>query len=195
MKWPDSVGFNSRTIQEIDDDMEAHVSAIEMDVHCGTHIDAPMHFLKDGAALESIPLSKLIGPCYVFDCGDAKVIDSDLVSRLPLDVKKVLFKTTNSDIWRSNSVDFVDRYVALNASGAAALAARDLDLVGVDYLSIQGFYEHNDTHRILLMTEVVLLETINLNGIAEGYYDLYCLPLKIKGLEAAPCRAILKENE
>ena len=166
-----------------------------MDVHCGTHIDAPLHFLPEGKTIDTIPLSKLVGKCYVKDCGEAHVITEKHIAELPEEATKVLFKTTNSKFWEANRTVFEDRFVALNLDGARALAQRGVDAVGVDYLSIQGFYEHNDTHRVLLAAEVVLLESINLTEVEEGWYDLYCLPLKIIGLEAAPCRAILIANE
>jgi arylformamidase len=195
VKWPDSLGFKSRTEQEIDDTVEANVSAIEMDLHCGTHIDAPLHFLKNGNTIETIPLNKLVGKCYVKDCGDAEVISENMINALPQQASKVLFKTRNSNLWKNVTHQFEDQFVALNVKGAQALAQRDIDLVGVDYLSIQGYYEHNDTHRVLLKNEVVLLETINLSEVEEGWYNLYCLPIKLTKLEAAPCRAILIKSD
>ncbi len=193
VKWPNSLGFSSRKEMEINDEVEANVSSIQMDVHCGTHIDAPLHFLKEGKTIESIPLSKLLGKCFVKECGDADVISSRIIDELPEGVEKVLFKTKNSKLWTKDGHTFEDRFVALNLDGARALVKRNIDLVGVDYLSIQGFYEHNDTHRELLKNDTVLLETINLTEVTEGWYNLICLPLKLNELEAAPCRAILTE--
>ena len=192
VKWPDSFGFNSEPVLEIEGEIEANVTKIEMDVHFGTHVDAPLHFLKNGENMSTMPLQKLVGRCFVLDCGSAPVISADIVANVPEPAEKVLFKTTNSNHWSDPTHDFLDTFVGINKVGAEALGKMHLDLVGVDYLSIQGFREHNDTHRVLLEERTILLEGIDLREVEEGWYDLYCLPIKLDKLEAAPCRAILK---
>lgn len=192
--WPESVGYESSEILSISNENNVNVSTITMDVHCGTHIDAPLHFLPYGENMSSIPLDKLIGDCFVLDCGSEKVIDSKVINQLPAGVKKVLFKTTNSKLWEDSKHDFNFDFVALNKEGANALVERKVHLVGVDYLSIQGFYESDDTHKILLENKTVLLETINLTEVNEGWYSLTVLPIKLVETEAAPCRAILQKK-
>jgi arylformamidase len=193
VKWPDSFGFSSEPVLQIAGEVEANVTKIEMDVHFGTHVDAPLHFLKDGETMSTMPLHKLVGRCFVKDCGYATVISEDEVVNIPSEAEKILFKTTNSKLWSDPTHDFVEDFVGINKGGATAMSKRHLDLVGVDYLSIQGFREHNDTHRQLLAERTVLLEGIDLTEVEEGWYDLYCLPIKLDLLEAAPCRAILKK--
>ncbi|PCJ64940.1 MAG: cyclase [Bacteroidetes bacterium] len=192
VKWPDSFGYNTAPMLKIGGDIEANVTKIEMDVHFGTHVDAPLHFLENGEDMSTMPLSKLVGKCFVKDCKTASVISKELASSIPEDAQKVLFKTTNSLLWSNPNHGFKEKFVALDKHGAKILADRNVDLIGVDYLSIQGFFEHNDTHRNLLLQKVVLLEGINLTNVDEGWYELYCLPLKLDKIEAAPCRAILK---
>ncbi|MDB9883041.1 cyclase family protein [Bacteroidia bacterium] len=193
VKWPDSFGFDTAPMLEIAGDIEANVTKIEMDVHFGTHVDAPLHFLANGEDMSTMPLDKLVGRCYVLDCGSATVISEDIAKRVPNSAAKVLFKTTNSALWYDLTHAFKEDFVGINAKGATELANMNLDLVGVDYLSIQGFREHCDTHRNLLKEKVVLLEGIDLREVKEGWYDIYCLPIKLQNIEAAPCRAILVE--
>src|SRR4029079_7825527 len=38
-----------------------------MGAHSGTHLDAPMHFVRDGAPIEGVPLDALIGRARVID--------------------------------------------------------------------------------------------------------------------------------
>lgn len=104
---------------------------------------------------------------------------------------KVLFRTRNSSLWHAHPNTFQTDYVALNASGAALLATSNLDLIGVDYLSIATYHETSEPHQILLSKEIVLLEGIDLSNIPGGFYELFCLPLNIKGCEGAPARVIL----
>src|SRR5436190_210975 len=47
------------------------LSAYSMGAHSGTHIDAPMHFVRDGAPIDQVPLEPLIGPARVIDIPDA----------------------------------------------------------------------------------------------------------------------------
>ena len=44
---------------------------------------------------------------------------------------------------------------------------------------------------IVLGNNMLILEGINLKDVPEGRYTLFCLPLKIKGGEASPVRAVL----
>lgn len=192
VKWPESFGYRSTPVLEIKDEVEANVTKIEMDVHFGTHVDAPLHFLEKGETMTTMPLKKLIGRCFVLNCHDEKVISTEVVSRIPKEAHKVLFKTNNSKLWTNPNHDFVEDFVGIDKKGAELMAEMNLDLVGVDYLSIQGFREHNDTHRSLLRERTVLLEGIDLREVSEGWYELYCLPIKLDKIEAAPCRAILR---
>ena len=192
VKWPGSFGYDTEPMLEIAGDIEANVTKIEMDVHFGTHVDAPSHFLADGEDMSAMPLQKLMGKCYVMDCGSATVISEEIARAVPSSAEKVLFKTSNSALWSDLTHAFNKNFVGLDAKAASQLAQMNLDLVGVDYLSIQGFREHCDTHRNLLKNKVVLLEGIDLREVEEGWYELYCLPLKLQKIEAAPCRAILK---
>jgi len=193
VKWPGSFGFATESMIEIGVDTDANVTKIEMDVHLGTHVDAPLHFLSDGEDMSTMPLDKLMGRCYVLDCGSAKVISEDIARTVPSSATKVLFKTTNSDLWADLRHLFKKDFVGLDATASAQLAKMNLDLVGVDYLSIQGFSEHNDTHRNLLKNRTVLLEGIDLREAEQGWYDICCLPIKLQKIEAAPCRAILRK--
>jgi arylformamidase len=47
---------------------------------------------------------------------------------------------------------------------------------------------------VLLSAEVVILEGVDLRAVAPGWYTLYCLPLKLVGVDGAPARAILVDE-
>ena len=48
-------------------------------------------------------------------------------------------------------------------------------------------------HRAFLDHGVVLLEGIDLSEVRPGHYELICFPLRLRGLDGAPCRAVLRE--
>jgi arylformamidase len=106
--------------------------------------------------------------------------------------ERILLKTDNArrpDRYRT----FWSGYVSVPPDAAAYLAERAVRLVGIDYLSIGAPGEDGDaTHRILLEAGVWILESLVLDAVAAGRYELVCLPLKIAGGDGAPARAFLK---
>ena len=67
--------------------------------------------------------------------------------------------------------------------------------VGVDYLSVGGFYADGpETHHALLSAGVWIIEGMNFAGVDPGRYQLICLPLRIQGADGAPARVILQTD-
>jgi len=110
---------------------------------------------------------------------------------IPSDVRRLIFKTRNSSIWARGENDFQEDFVALSPDAAEFLVQRGVELVGVDYLSVAPYGDGAPTHQILLKAGVVIVEGLDLSAIQPGDYDFCCLPLKIKGSDGAPARAIL----
>lgn len=171
---------------------EANASVLHMDVHCGTHIDAPLHAFADGDPVDGIPFGSLMGPVHVADLTGVDSVGPAELNALELapSVTRVLFRTSNSELWHEGP-RFEPRYVGLTLPGAHWLADRNIGLVGVDYLSVQRYADDFETHRVLLAAGIVLLEGLSLGHIEPGTYELLCLPLSLPGSEAAPARAIL----
>ena len=174
---------------------DANVTFLKMGSHTGTHIDAPLHFVKDGKTTEEIPLEKLIGSCVVLDCRGLKKISAADLDKLniPQGTEKLLFKTDNSKRWNQPKHEFYLDYCALTADAAQWVVDHGIHLVAIDYLSIQLYYDPIDTHVILLSNEVVIIENIDLRNVGAGAYRLICLPLKIEGVEGTLARAVLEK--
>jgi arylformamidase len=192
--WPGSPGAKISQLMEIGDDSVANVSHISIESHTGTHIDAPLHFVKNGKTTAEIPLDKLIGPCQVIEVLNTKSINTEILKKIDFEsgVKKILFKTDNQKYWKKQTQQFEKDYTALSPDGAQFLVDMGIELVGIDYLSIQRFHDPIDTHTTLLQNSVVILETINLCEVNPGLYRLICLPLKVDGVEGCPVRAVLE---
>jgi arylformamidase len=190
--WPSSPGLNVRRVASMQRGDEADVSALSMDVHTGTHVDAPRHFIADGPELEAMGLTPFVGTADVVDVGHTDVIDADALAGLvPEDAKRILLRTRNSRIDGFRHGGFRPDYAALSPGGAAWLADRGTALVGIDYLSVQRYDDPPDAHTVLLGAGVCLVEGLVLNHVSAGRYLLACLPLRLDGVEAAPARAIL----
>jgi arylformamidase len=179
----------------LDNGDQANVSRIDCNVHAGTHIDAPQHYLENGDTVDQVPLDVLMGPAIVAFLPKASVISADTLAsiNLPEATKRLLLRTRNSELWATGVIDFRKDYVALTSDAAQWLVDHDIKLVGIDYLSIQAFHDGPLTHKILLKANVIILEGLNLAAVHPGRYDLICLPIRLVGAEGAPARAILRD--
>ncbi|HOR01628.1 MAG TPA: cyclase family protein [Anaerolineae bacterium] len=173
----------------------ANVSELCLSSHTGTHVDPPLHFVAGGRPVDQLPLDVLVGPADVLDLThvSAAITAADLeTARLPADCRRLLLHTRNSQHWERADTAFDEGYVGLAADAAAWVVARGIQLVGIDYLSIEPFnLPGHPVHHTLLQAQVVILETLNLTGVAAGRYQLLCLPLRIAGGDGAPARAVL----
>jgi arylformamidase len=170
----------------------ANVSTIKFGSHTGTHTDAARHFFDDGQSVDKIPLERLIGPALLLKFPDTvrAIGAAELRSRDLRGQTRILLGTRNSALLSQK--DFVKDYTFLAPDGAQYLVDNGVELVGVDYLSIEQFHSgHHRTHRTLLERSVVIVEGLDLSAPEPGEYQFICLPLRIAGCDGAPARAVL----
>ena len=173
------------------------LSALSLGAHSGTHIDAPQHFIKDGAPVDQVPLTALVGPARVIQSPDSvQAIDAaELTRHQWKGTERVLFRTrSTSGHWMSSPVFHHDfAYVAPDA--AQLLADAGVKLVGIDYISAEQYGAAAPaTHRTLLGKGIPIVEGLDLSDVPAGDYDLVVLPLKVRGHEGAPARAIVRRR-
>ncbi len=171
------------------------LSQFSLGAHSGTHIDAPMHFMRDGASIDRVALTALIGRARVIDIPDSvQSIDATELNRHAWrTAERVIFRTRSSVRgWMSSSVFHRDfAYIAPDA--AQLLADAGVQLVGIDYISAERFGAPEPvTHRILLGRGIPIVEGLALESVPAGDYDLIVLPMKVAGHEGAPARAIMR---
>ncbi len=194
--WPGSVGYRRHHEMRLENGDPSNVSRLDFDVHCGTHIEAPLHFLPGGAPLEEIPLDTFVGAAWVADVGNVSDVSDAVLDAagVPAGTARLLVKTGNSALWATPQ-PFRRDYAGLTRAAAEWVVARGIRLVGLDYLSIQRFADDFETHRILMRAGVLILEGLDLSGATTGPYELWCPPIRVAGAEAAPVRAILHRTE
>lgn len=195
VKWPGSIGFTLTRTLSFEKGDSVNNSKLICDVHIGTHIDAPFHYLKNGSTSDKIYLDRLVGPAFVASILNEKFIDENVLKDLciPEGTKRLLLHTQNSYLWNETPQKFNINYVALTQEAAQWLVDHEIFLIGIDYLSVQIYKEESRTHQILLKAGVVILEGLNLSHVETGMYELICLPLKIVGSDGSPSRAILRK--
>jgi arylformamidase len=195
--WPDSQNVNVQRVFDQENGDTATVSTLTLGIHTGTHLDAPLHFVRKGNAIEALELSSLCGPALVYHALDADFLTADCFEKLniPSGTERLLIRTRNSSLWRNDISEFNPDYVAVSADGAQWLVKHKIKLIGVDYLSVAPFNDLVTPHEILLQAGIIPLEGLDLSQVESGLYMLYCLPLKLVGVEGAPARTILIKNE
>ncbi len=167
-------------LKSIDDLDEYNLSVISMSTHCGTHIDAPLHFYEDGSSIDKLRLNTFYGKCTVISV-EGILTGEDMEKLLPYCKRRLLL--------HGNGKTY------LSHSAALVLADSRIALVGTDADSIAPAFDEVKPHRELARAGIAVLENLNLDSIDDGDYVLCAFPVKLGGLEAAPCRAILLETE
>lgn len=192
--WPGSKGLQLCNAMSISEGDIANVTLLCCDVHTGTHIDVPHHFILSGKTTEDFPLSTFIGPAYLAHLPLLDMITaSDLEhAHIPLNTTRLLIRSDNSARLKSSTFDAA--YTYLTGDAASWIAARGIRLLGFDYLSIEQYGAPPLAHLTLLQADVVILEGIDLYNLDHGWYELICLPLRLVGREGAPARAVLKSH-
>lgn len=191
--WPGDPSVIIERDVSIDDGAPCNVSSMQMGVHTGTHIDAPFHFLQCGKTVEELSLEICMGKTFLLEVDAPLISRENLLGKIPKGTKRLLLKTKNSHLWKDSEHSFDTSFTAIDKSAAQYLVDMGIQLIGIDYLSIEAFNaeEGNPVHKILLESEVIILEGLNLSEVSEGEYTLTALPLKINGVDGSPCRAIL----
>lgn len=173
------------------------LSAYSLGAHTGTHVDAPLHFIKGGTPVDKVPLEPFVGPARVIDCSaDAMVIDAaELNKHAWKGAKRILFRTRNSRNGWMTDPTFHEDFTYVAPDAARLLADAGVVLVGVDYLSIEKFHSPEPkAHLALLGKGIPVVEGLSLKDVEPGDYDLIVLPLRVVDHEAAPARAILRRR-
>jgi len=171
-----------------------NLSELCLGSHTGTHVDAPSHFIKGGRGIDRLDLRRFIGPAWVADVRRvAGGIGAEALqrARIPKGSRRVLLRTSNSRLWHP-ARPFRTDFVYLAANGADWMIERGVELVGIDYLSIEGYgVPGAPTHKRLLGAGIPIVEGLDLFRVRPGRWQLVALPLRIANGDAGLTRAVL----
>jgi arylformamidase len=190
--WPGDPPIDIERVQDMDKGDAANLSRILMGSHTGTHVDAPRHFIYNGATVSTMPIETMVGSARVIEILNHELIKpEELAEHRIRRGERILFKTLNSSrVWKTNA--FVEDFVSISKSPADFLVDKGVRVVGVDYLSVGGFHgDGHYIHKTLLAGGVWIIEGLDLSRVRSGRYHLICLPLNIDQGDGAPARAVL----
>jgi arylformamidase len=167
------------------------LSALAMNAHTGTHIDAPSHFLEDGITVDKMSLADLMGACHVIDLShcEEKISASDLENIVIQPDSILVIKTKNSALLENALFDY--NFIYLAADAVELLASKKIKAIGFDYIGIERAQGAHESHKVFMQKNIAIIEGLRLAHVAPGAYTLICLPIKLHGVDGAPARVIL----
>jgi arylformamidase len=167
------------------------VTAIRLGTHVGTHLDAPSHFLAEGATVDELAISALVGPARVVDVTDIPPggeIDAARLGRI-ISGERLLLRTDWSAQFGTDS--YYQQFPSLSDAAVLRLAERRVALLGLETPSLCADHEADAAaHRALLSGGVVIVEGLTGLDRLPGRVWLAALPLPLAGLDGSPCRVI-----
>ncbi|MGI6773640.1 MAG: cyclase family protein [Clostridiales bacterium] len=164
-------------VKRISDGDSCNLAAIYTGLHCGTHMDAPLHFIDKGMPIDMLPLDAFIGECTVISVPSGPITGEYVEKYFPRSRERIIIKGGGRAYFHETA--------------ASELAIAGVKLVGTDSLSVGTHGAQTAVHKAFLREAVALLEGLKLDEVEDGDYFLIAPPLKIGGVEAAPVRALL----
>jgi len=188
--WPGDARVSRNILCQLEHGDSVALSTLSTTVHIGAHADAPNHYQLGAASIGEVDLNPYIGRCRVIDvrgCGD--LVEPEMLGKsldgLP---PRVLLRTDTC----LDRTKWPERFSALSPRLVNRLHQAGVILVGIDTPSIDPFTSKTlEAHHACLRSGIRNLEGIMLKDVAAGDYDLVALPLKLKGFDASPVRAVL----
>ena len=187
--FPGDVAFARKESLSFQAGHNLDLSSITTTLHLGAHADSTSHYSATGKGIDSKDLSVYYGPAQVVRVavGRGERIQRDQIKD-EIKAERVLFFTNtfpNPDQWNSDFAAFTPEVIDW-------LGAKGVKLVGIDTPSVD-LEQSKDlpAHQALLRNKMSVLEGLVLSHVQPGLYTLIALPLKIRGADASPVRAVL----
>ncbi len=189
--WPGDTAFQYEVSWPMEESGSVNVGRLELSTHTGTHVDAPFHFDNEGKKIIDLDLNLYIGPAKVIDViGKESIGVGDLIG-VELDgCKRVLFRTL---AWE-NPNEFPERIPHIEPNLAPFLGSKGIKLIGLDVPSVDPIDSKElPAHQSLNEHGIHILESLMLDEIEPGDYELIALPLPLVEGDGSPVRAVLRK--
>ncbi|MGA8942195.1 MAG: arylformamidase [Thermoactinomyces sp.] len=190
--WPGDVPFSYRRTWTKTESGAANVGEIHMSTHAGTHIDAPFHFDEFGQKVHELDLDVYTGKVQVVHLAEREKITAGDLGRIDFaGVNRLLIRT---DSWTNRS-RFPGKFCCLDKNCATFLQEKGIQLVGLDVPSVDPVDSKElPAHHALLNAGIHILESVVLDKVEEGVYEMIALPLAIVDGDASPVRAVIRPS-
>lgn len=185
IKYEKLEGFKKEWIRRIgdEDNNQLNMSRFSLNSHVGTHVDAPLHFIRDGKSIDERPIQDLMGKAQIIEVPYPETVTAEFLEKQFKGVKIALFKFGKERLNREH--DYFDE------SAINYLYERKVTAIGTDNFTPDSKGTKYNVHYWVLGKEMWIIEVLNLENVEPGVYDFICLPINVVGVEAASARAIL----
>jgi arylformamidase len=174
-------------------------TTVTMSIHTGTHIDAPSHFIEDGAAIDEIPIDRFHRPGVRLDLGamaqPGEPITLEHLQNAGFDPSEardkiiMLASGWSDQAWESERLYETNPYLAQDA--AEALADASPSALGLDFAVDDAKPWPN--HTILLGAGVLLIENLmRLPELPRDGFEVMAFPLRLVGENGGPARVVVE---
>jgi arylformamidase len=190
--WPGDIRFTISKSLQIQDGHNIDLGSMNTTFHIGAHADAPSHYAREGLGIDAVDLIPYVGKCQVIDVISTigrgqRILPKDVSG--PITASRVLFRTGTFE----DCENFTEDFASLSEELVSWLAGHGVILVGIDTPSVDLFDDKVlESHQALMKFGMRNLEGLVLKQVPVGIYELIALPLKIKGADGSPVRAILR---
>ena len=176
-----------------------NMELVFMSSHTGTHMDAPIHFSKNGASIDAIPPSRLVcnaSLIRVKSKANGVITKRDIVAYESkhgrLESKKAVIFATNWSAQIKRKKGYFESNPGISADAAAHLILRKISIVGIDSPSIDAGNAHSyPAHHSLCKAGIPIVENlVNLDRITKENFVLVVMPVKLRGATGSPVRAM-----
>ena len=180
--WPGDMQFKK--------EIKQRSSNIYMSSHIGAHTDAPSHCFPDDDGIENVNLEHYVGACQVIRvCVQKNAMIEMKHLNKSIIASRVIFATHTY----SYGTEFHTDFAALSPRFVDELFKQGVTTIGIDTPSIDLFDSKElYAHRTAFRNKMSILEGLQLKDIQDGIYELIALPLKLKGIDGSPVRAVLR---
>jgi kynurenine formamidase len=176
------------------ENLKYNITQLVMSTHLGTHLDAPFHFFDNGRTVDNLDLSRGFGPAWVLDFSSKKakgeITREELMKYDRLITKGArLIVRTGWDRVFPEARYFTD-FPGITREACSFLAERQIACLALDTPSVYG-PDYVSVHHALLGAEVLIVEGLaHVERLMNQQVFLVALPLRIRGRDGSPCRAI-----
>ena len=175
---------------------------ISMNLHCGTHVDAPGHYAPGGDPIEKVPFERWMGTCLAVDLERDPLTAIDVKDLEPYGsqmgkVAMFFVRTGADDMW--GTADYCWKYPFFTPEAGEYMLEKGVKVLGMDTpgpdASLRsGFRKGSPLHHTLLGNNVLIIENLaNLRSVCGRETFVYAFPIKIEGAFGAPARVLARE--
>ena len=209
--WPDSPQLQVEKKLQIAGGDVANTVYFSFYNHVGTHMDAPNHYLADGAQIAQLGLERFIfekpllleipkGPCGRVPAEDLEPFADQIAGRDLLMICTGFYKVRKED-----PETFERRGPGIGADCAAWLVERfpELRALAVDFVSLASYSDQedgNEAHRILFRGKdgcfICGIEDVDMGPVlGRPLRRVFALPLLIRGIDSAPVTMVAESSD